>query len=270
MIKYYNSNHYKETIQVINDNWEIIVIVKDDLNRESIYTWYNTREKNSKSPYINKCLLWWFLQDDIKNVLVIWVWWWAFIKYIEDHLSNVNITWIEIDETMIEIAKNELYIKTDDIIIWDLVDKIEVLIDRKLFYDLILFDVYWWFWEIPENVLDTNILKKIKKILNKTWIFSINYSNFAIYSENMSDIKRVKFYKKVHQNIKKIIWWEYIWFLAWKEDWWNISWIYNLEKKYTLPKIKWIYFNKVKENKIKYDSKIIEWIYLDTDCKFLD
>jgi len=93
MIKKYNSKFYSKSIKVINDDWDIMIITTDDLDREAIYSWYNVSEKYSESHYINKCLLWGYLQNHIKKVLVIWAWWGAFIKHLEDHTNDVLITW---------------------------------------------------------------------------------------------------------------------------------------------------------------------------------
>lgn len=269
MPKFYNSGYYKKPIEVINNNWNISVIITDTLERKSIYSWYNINEKTSDSPYINKCLLWGFLQNKINKVLVIWSWWWAFIKYLEDHIKNIKITWIDIDEAMALIAKNELLIKTNDIIIWDFNNILKRLINENLVYDLILFDVYWWNWEIPNDILGTDFFSNINKLLKKSWIFSINYSNFNSWVCDNENQNRVKYYEEIHKKLKKELWNSFLSFLSWENCSENISWIYNLKKKYTLKEIKDIYFKKVKDNKIILDSKIIEGIYLDNNWLFL-
>lgn len=269
MSKYYNSKFYSKPIEVINDDWNIMVITTDNLGREAIYSWYNILEKYSESFYINKCLLWGYMQNNIKKVLVIWAWWGAFIKHLEDHVKDILITWIDIDETMLEIAKNELLIETKDIIIWDVVNCLDQLIKSWSSYDLILFDVYWWTWEIPKNLISENIFNKIKLLLNKTWIFSINYSNFNIWSNNKYDISRVEYYQEIHKNIKNTFWKEFILFLLWEGDWWNISGIYNLDKKYSRDEILSNYFKKVNNNEIIFDPMTIKWIYIDEKWEFL-
>ena len=110
MTNYYNSKFYSKPIEVENIDWEILVIINDSKNREVIYSWYDIKEKNTESTYINKCLLWWFIKQIPEKVLIIWFWWWAFAKYLEDHIQNINITWIDIDKTMVDIAKKELLV----------------------------------------------------------------------------------------------------------------------------------------------------------------
>jgi hypothetical protein len=57
MTKYYKSIFYSKPIEVEDIDGEILVIIKDNLDRESIYSWYDIKEKNTESIYINKCLL---------------------------------------------------------------------------------------------------------------------------------------------------------------------------------------------------------------------
>lgn len=270
MSKFYTSKYYSRPIEVINNNWEIVVVITDEFDRKSIYSWYNLDEKNSNSPYVNKCLLWGFMQESIKNILVIWAWWWAFIKYLEDHIDPINITWIDIDKTMIEIAEVELKIKKNNIIFWDILSSLDELIIQNNKYDLILFDIYWSNWEIPDNIINTNIFNNIKILLNDKWVFSINYSNFNIHSNSNVDKSRVGYYKSIHKELKKNFPKDFIAFSSWYKQWENISWIYNLAKKYSLNEIKNNYFKKILNNEIIYDSKIIESIYLDNEWLFLN
>ena len=269
MSKKYKSKFYDTPIDIVNNWWEVAVTITDCFWRESIYSWYNLVEKNSPSHYINKCLLWGFMQNDIKNVLVIWVWWGAFVKYLEDHIQDIQITGIDIDETMIEIAYNELHIESGDMIVCDVSDVIKILLNRKISYDLILFDVYWWTWDIPQSVVTTELLNKIKLLLKNDWIFSINYSNFYPDSQELVDISVSKYYRSIHENLKGIFWWIFLAFLSGENLWWNVSGIYNLKEKYDLSNIKSRYYNKVQNEEIIFDSKIIEWIYLDNWGNFL-
>jgi hypothetical protein len=54
MITEYTSSFYNEPIIVENLDGEVSVNVLDNLNRESIYSWYNLNTKNTESDYINK------------------------------------------------------------------------------------------------------------------------------------------------------------------------------------------------------------------------
>mgnify|MGYP001942307231 CR=1 FL=1 len=269
MPKYYKSKFYDSPIEVLNDNWDVSVTIKDCFGRKSIYSWYNLEDKNSQSHYINKCLLGGFLQQDIKNILVIWVWWGAFVKYLEDHVPGVTITGIEIDEAMIEIAQKELNIKSKDMIVWDISDVIDQLSDRGAYYDLILFDVYWWTWEIPKSVTNNDLFLKLKSLLENDWIFSINYSNFYPLWESFIDISVSKYYKTIHKSLQDVFWGNFLAFLSGESEWGNVAGIYNLKKKHTLNEIKSIYYKKVQSNEIILDSRIIEWIYLDNLWNFL-
>lgn len=259
MSKFYNSKNYSKPIEVANIFWEIIVIITDKSNREIIYTWYDIVEKNTQSNYINKCLLWGFIKKIPKNVLIIWFWWWAFAKYLEDHLENVNIDWIDIDETMFEIAKNELKVETNTFYIMDALDAIDKIIEQGRTYDLVLIDVYWNDWEIPEYFSEKHFFEKIKKVLLKDWVLSINFADY-----DFKNIEKTNKYNKIHSNLINIFWEYYSHILVWVNDRWNVSWIYNLDKLYTADDYDNNYLEKVKKWEIMYDEKIIENTILES------
>lgn len=250
MTKYYKSEFYNESIEVDNIEWEIIVTITDNKKRKIIYSWYDIVSKNSQSNYINKCLLWWFIKNIPRKVLIIWLWWWAFCKYLEDHIKNIEITWIEIDKAMIEIAKNELKIKTNDLINMDWFEAIKILEQENKKYDLILIDVYWSDWSIPESFQNKEIYQNVKNILNINWILSLNYADYSI--------NNIKKYDKIHSILISLFWENYIHILPWKNETWNISWIYNLDKKYTSEEVNLKYLEKVKKWEILYDANIIK------------
>ena len=169
MTTFYKSKFYKNPIEVENIWWEIIISIIDNFWRKIIYSWYDLIFKNTESDYITKCLLWWFIKQTPKNVLIIWFWWWAFCKYLEDHISNINITWIDIDKTMFEIAKKYLKIKTTDLFLDINNNIIDNLIKNNSKYDLILIDAYWSSWKIPEEYKEFKKYEKISKILESNW-----------------------------------------------------------------------------------------------------
>lgn len=249
MIKYYNSKYYKKPIRIENIDWEILIIITDNLDIETIYSWYNIIEKNTESIYINKCLLGGFVKTIPENVLIIWAWWWAFIKFLEDHIKKINITWIDIDETMIEIAKKELKIKTNNFYISDWLPAINTIIEKNKKFDLILIDVYWSDWKIPEYFHYKIFLNKIKKILLKDWIISINFSNYDLEKEK---------YKKIHLNLINVFWKFYSHILAWENTKWNVVWIYNLDKFYTAKEYDVNYLKHFRKWNINYNSNIIK------------
>lgn len=255
MANYYKSDFYKYPIEVENIEWEIIVTITDTKWRKVIYSWYDLIAKNSESSYITKCLLGWFIEKMPENVLIIWFWAWAYWKYLEDHIKDIKITWVDIDKTMFKIAKKELKVKTNDFLIMEWNIAIKKLMCEEKEYDLILIDAYWWDWSIPKSFQDKKIYEDIKKILNKDWILSINYSNYHTFNQ--------KKYDNIHNNLIKIFWSNYIHFLPWKTDRWNISWIYNLNKKYTSEEISVKYLEKVKNWEILYDSNMIKNIIID-------
>ena len=248
MTNYYNSKFYSKPIEVENIDWEILVIINDSKNREVIYSWYDIKEKNTESTYINKCLLWWFIKQIPEKVLIIWFWWWAFAKYLEDHIQNINITWIDIDKTMVDIAKKELLVETNDIYISDANIAIEKLIIKKEKYDLILIDVYWSNWEIPEYFQDKNFSEKLKNVLINNWTISINFSNYDL---------EIKKYNKIHTALINTFWEYYSHLSSAKNDKSNIAWIYNLDKFYSAKDFDNKYLKQVKNWKILFDEKII-------------
>ncbi|MFK7780309.1 MAG: methyltransferase domain-containing protein [Candidatus Gracilibacteria bacterium] len=259
MTKLYNSLFYSKPIEVENINGEILVIITDNLGRETIYSWYDIKEKNTESIYINKCLLGGFIKKVPKNVLIIGFGGGAFAKYLEDHLQNINITGIEIDKAMIEIAKKEFKVKTNNFYISDALKAIEKIIKQKKLYDLILIDVYGSNGEMPEYFQEKIFFKNIKKILLNDGTISINFSNYEL--ENKKNVEK---YNKIHSNLINYFGKYYSHILSGKNDRGNIIGIYNLNKKYNAIDFNSSYLEKVKKGIIVYDSKIIQNTILDT------
>jgi spermidine synthase len=255
MTNYYPSEFYKYPIEVDNIDWEVIVTITDTKWRKVIYSWYDLVAKNSESFYITKCLLWGFIKKIPKNVLIIWFWAWAFWKYLEDHIKDCKITWIDIDRSMFKIAKKELNIKTNDFLIMEWSIAIKKLINDDKKYDLILIDVYWSDWNIPTSFQDKKLYLNIKKILASNWILSVNFSNYHTFNQEK--------YDNIHENLTKIFWKNYIHLVPWKTDRWNVVWIYNLDKKYSSEEINLRYLEKVKNEEILYDPNMIKNIIIN-------
>lgn len=255
MIKQYKSDFYNHPIEVDNIWWELIVTITDNKWRKIIYSWYDLVSKNTQSHYINKCILWWLIKQTPKNILIIWFWWWAFCKYLEDHISNIKITWIDIDETMFKIAKEEFKVKTNDFITMDAKEAINKLVLEDKKYDLILIDVYWNNWNIPESFKEKSTYENIKKILESNGTLSINYADYRWIN--------IWKYNKIHFFLKELFGENYIHILSEKETKWNVSWIYNLDKKYNSIDINLKYLEKVKKAEILYDSNMIKNIIIE-------
>ena len=255
MTKYYNSNHYNYPIEVDNINWEIIVTITDNLSRKIIYSWYDIINKNTNSNYITKGILWWLINWIPNNVLILWFWWWAYAKYLEDHFRNIKITWVDIDETMFEIAKKELNIKTNDLLLDENDKVLEKLIEKNIKYDLIFIDVYWCEWIIPEEYSRLEKYQNIYKLLNQNWIISINFADYSW--------KNIWKYNKIHHFLKKIFWENYLHINSEKDKKWNIIWIYNINKKYTSEEVNLNYLKLVKNKNILYDPNMIKNIYIE-------
>lgn len=254
MTNYYKSKFYKQDIEVENIDWEILVNIINNSWNKIIYSWYDIVDKTSYSPYISKCLLWSFIKQIPKNVLIIWFWGWAFAKYLEDYISEINITWIEIDEAMIKIAKKEMWVKTNNFFNLDAHESLEILSKKNNKFDTIFIDVYDSNWKIPNYFSLITFFDKIKKILTPSWSLIINYAD---YSWNNID-----FYDKIHSNILQLFSKNYIHILNWKDDSGNISGIYNLDKDYSSEELVLNYLNKVQNSEINYDSNLIKNIIL--------
>lgn len=259
MTKYYKSDFYNSNIKVENINWEILVIIKDKHKKDIIYSWYDIKEKKTESIYINKCILWWIIKKIPKNVLIIGFWWWAFAKYFEDNLNlDIDITWIEIDKTMIDIAKNELKVKTNNFYIEDAKTAIEKINKKNIKYDLILIDVYWKDAEIPNYFIEKDFFENVKNILRKSWVLSINYSDYDIINKQKNNK-----YKKIHNNIINVFWKYYNHILSWENNRWNISWIYNLDKFYTAKDFDDNYMNLYKKWEVYFNENIIKNTFVE-------
>lgn len=250
MEKLYKSDFYKEWIKVDNVDWEIIVSIKNNSWNDVIYSLYDTIEKKSYSDYINNCLLWSFIVNIPKNVLIIWFGWWAFGKYLEDYVSWINITWIEIDKAMIEIAKVEMKVKDINYFNLDVEESIDILNRKKWKFDAIYIDIYNDEVKIPNCFLDLEFIKKIANILWRNWIISMNYSDYDKYGNS-------KYYNDIHNNFTAQFWPNFLSITTWNNNYSNISNIYNLNKKYTSEEVNLAYLEKVQNCEINYDSNLI-------------
>jgi len=111
-MKKYKSDFYEKDIEIENIDWEILVIITTDNWEKYIYSWYDIIEQESNSAYINKMLLWSFIKKIPEKVLILWSWWGALIKFLEDHIENIEIYGVDLDETMIKISKEIMWVKT--------------------------------------------------------------------------------------------------------------------------------------------------------------
>lgn len=255
MTRFYNSTFYPKPIRVENIDWEILVIITDKFWREAIYSRYNIAENNTESVYINKCLLWGFIKKIPESVLIIGFWGWAFAKFLEHHIENIAITWVDIDATMIEIAKKELHIKTNDFYIMDAHEAIKRIIKEDRKYDLVLIDVYGWEWETPHYFEESLFFEDIKKVLTEDSVVSINFANYD---------ERYKKYNTIHSHLTSTFWKYYSHLLLWEDDRWNVAWIYNLDTFYTAEAYNDNYLKNYRAWKIAYNWKIMNNTFIDT------
>lgn len=256
MQKFYKSDFYKNKIEVNNIDWEIIVIITTELWEKVIYSWYDLINKETYSEYINKSLLWSFINGIPKKVLVLGFGWWTYIKFLEDHINNIEIYWVDIDPQMLKISKEIMEVKTNNLFIEDAEFFLNRLIlENNINFDSILIDCYWWDSKIPEHLLQQPFFYKCSQILSKNWIITINMANFE--QEKIS-------YKKMHKNIiSELNNKKYNILLNNKEDTSNIVWIYNLSKKYEAKDYYQNFIQEVRKWKIKNNYKILENIFLD-------
>jgi len=256
MQKIYHSEFYKNPIEVDNINWEIIVTITTKLWEKVIYSWYDLKNKETHSEYINKSLLWSFINNIPKKVLILWFWWGSFIKFLEDHIENIEIIWVDIDETMLKISKEIMWVKTEKLFIEDAELFIEKLfLENNINFDSILIDCYWWNSKIPEHLLLEPFFYKCSQILLDNWIISINMANFE---------QEEYIYKKMHKNIISQLKNKYYsLLLANKNDYSNVVWIYNLKQKYSSKDFYRNYIKEVKKWNIENNFKILENIFLD-------
>ena len=221
---HYKSYLFEKPIEVSNIWWEVIVNITNRDESESVYSWYDLEEKESYSMYINKCLLWWLIHGVPKKVLIIWYGGGSFVKFLEDHFENIEIVWIDIEESMQAICKDILQVQTENLLVWDAYDALDSLENVWEKYDLVLFDIYWNDSKIPEKFTNIDFFKKVKDILTDTWIFSINMSDFEWEKKK---------YQTMHHWLKEVFWPTFSLFLSWQNDISNVMGIYNLEKEYT-------------------------------------
>ena len=270
MKKYY-SNFYKNNIEVENINWEILVNIFTKNNEKIIYSWYDLEDKTSYSPYIKNALLASFINKIPEKILILWFWAWSFAKYFEDYLwKKIKITWVELDNTMLKIAKNELKIKSKNLINIDYIEYLNkktpnllsgsieiekqnknspIIPFNKGDEDIIFFDIYDKNSQIPKSFNKLEILKKIKNLLDKNWLFIVNFAN---YLENLD------YYKKIEQKIISVFWENFIKIKS--EE--NIVWVFWLEKILNSEELILKYLEKIKKNNINYDSNLIKNIIL--------
>ena len=256
MQKIYHSEFYKNPIEVDNINWEIIVTITTELWEKVIYSWYDIKNKETLSEYINKSLLWSFINNIPKKVLILWFWGWTYIKFLEDHIQNIEIIWVDIDEIMLKISKEIMWIKTEKLFIEDAEDFLNKLIlENNINFDSILIDCYWWDSRIPDKLTTKEFFYKCSNILSEKWTISINMANFE---------QEEYIYKKMHKNIiSQLNNNQYSVLLANKDDYSNIVGIYNLKQKYSAKDYYRNYIKEVKKWNIKNNFKILENIFLD-------
>ncbi len=254
-MKKYNSKYYKYPIEVENIAWEILVNIITDSWKKIIYSWYNLINKTSHSPYIKNAVLLSFINNIPKNILVIWFGAWSYAKYFKDYLGKkINITWIELDKMMIEIAKKEFNLNNIDYFNLDYIEALEILNKIKNNkFNIIFFDIYNNNSQIPEDFNDIKTIKLIKNILDINWLFIINFANNQDYQD---------YYHNIDKKLLNIFWKNKVELLNWINDDWNIIWVYNLKKEYSSEEIIIKYLEKVQKWEINYDFNLIKNIYL--------
>lgn len=99
-----------------------------------------------------------FLHSIPKKVLVLWVWAGWSIKFLLDHIKNIEITWVEIDEAMVLILKEIMEIPQENIIIKDAFLALDEL--KENYFDSILIDCYWVDSKIPEKLISFEFFEK--------------------------------------------------------------------------------------------------------------
>ena len=256
MLKKFNSKFYQNPIEVDDIEWEIIVTITTEIWEKVIYSWYDTINKETNSEYINKSLLWSFINKIPKKVLILWFWGWTYIKFLEDHIENIEIFWVDIDEEMLKISKEIMWVKTNNLFIEDALEFVEKLfLENNNNFNSILIDCYWWDSRIPQNLITKEFFYKCSQILSENWNISINMANFE---------QEESLYKKMHKNIisqlnKK----DYSVLLANKNDYSNIVWIYNLDKKYSSKNFTQNFIKQVNRWNIKNNFKILENVFSD-------
>ena len=269
MIREYESNFYNEPIIVENIDDEVCVSILDNLERESVYGWYDLKNKNTPLNYINKWILWGLMQESINKVLILWSGWGTYIKYIEDNFIYAEITAVDVDPTMIEIAKKELNIETKNIFTDDVLRFTKKLIKKWEKFDLILFDIYGSTGEIPKHIIVDDLFTDLWKLLYPSGIFSINYANFYLKSHDIIDQERKKKYILIHRKLVDTFWEHFISFLENKIDGENISVSYNLNKEYSKQDILEEYNKKIEFEDINPDENLIKNLILDEKKIFL-
>lgn len=270
MKKKYNSIFFKYPIEIESVNWDKLVFITTNLWKKVIYSWYDLDKKQTEILYINKCLLGWFIKKIPKSVLILGLWWGSFAKYLEDHIEWIEITWIDIDEAMIEISKKEFLVKSENLFCLDAKIAVSKLYKENKKFDLILIDCYWIDSEIPNELTSKIFFENCKKLLEKDWIVSINMANFIPENNDLEKSKRNQKYKEMHKNLKEIFWGYFSLLLKWDWNSENWVWIYNLNKFYTAKEIDENYLEKVDKWEIKYDYKIIIDTFIDENKVFLN
>ena len=256
MLKKYKSKFYKYPIEVESITWEILVKIFTKNQKEVIYSWYDLEEKTSYSPYIKNAVLASFIWKIPEDILILGFWAWSYAKYFKDYLwEKVNISWVEIDESMIEIAKNEFKLNNINYFNLDIKEALNILSKKKTNkFEVIFIDIYDENSLVPKFFLENKFIQSITSLLNTNWKIIFNYAN---YNENKN------FYEKIDklflENLKNK---EKIHILNWKDDYWNLIAVYNLKEKFDSEKIILEYLQKVQAWDINYDSNLISKIHL--------
>ncbi len=253
--KYYKSKYYSKDIEVERIDWELLVNIITEWWKKIIYSWYDLEDKTSYSPYIKNAVLASLIWEIPKNILVLGFWWWSYAKYFKDYMwEKINITWVEIDEAMIEVAKNEFQLNNINYFNMWAIEAIDILKNKKKNkFDTIFIDIYDKNSKIPDFINTLDFWKNLKLLSLEDSKIIINYAN---------NIDNEKYYEEIHNNIINIFPNNHIKILNNKDDNWNIIWVYNLKKKLNSEELVLEYLSKVQNWEINYDSNIISNIYL--------
>jgi len=251
MIRKYNSNFYKYPIEVENISWEILVKIFSEKKEEIIYSWYDIKEKTSYSPYIKNAILASFIWKIPKNILILWFWAGSYAKYFFDYFwEKIKITWVEIDKTMIEIAKQELNLKKINYLNMDFTKSLKILENKK--FDIIFIDLYDENSLIPKSLYKKENIKSIKKLITKNSKIIINFANYKEFEKEYLELE--KSFLEILENKKNFK------ILNNKNDYGNVIWVYNLWKDYNSQEIILEYLQKVQSWLINYDSNLIKFV----------
>ncbi len=194
--------------KILSFVWPVTKKVTSKINGDLEITWYQGKKrldtKNANYSYGSLDVVWRYILDDFPvkskdKILILGLGGGNLVKLLYENFSfNDKIIAIEIDEVVIEIAKNEFDIKEQKKLRIICQDALKYVKNTKQQFDYIFIDIFVDD-VVPDAFFAQNFWINIKRILNKNGRFAFNA---GINSKSKTQIENLVSFLKNNFNIK--------------------------------------------------------------------